>query len=335
MQDYFPLCSNFKLLDADGNVCLRREMGAECAASVRADQRPPNLLFEGTMRTKLRRVLPDPLLRTSRGEALVDRVARSRLAQPPRRAHSSPSPPEAYQRRRDVNIERLNHVDRLIAMSTRVAEIYAELGVDQEGLVAMPLTLTHIDALSPRLPSGDHPVTFGTLGGAESAAKGSRLLLQAIRLLAAEADAGTYRVLIFGQCERELATAVSDIPGVELRGTYRPEQLDGLLDEVDVGLMPSVWEEAYGYAGIEFIAKGIPVIANRIGGMTDYVREGESGWFNVANSGRGLAEIMLALSREPQRVAGVSETTRSARGELVTSMPDHADAMDDVYRAVA
>ena len=27
-----------------------------------------------------------------------------------------------------------------------------------------------------------------------------------------------------------------------------------------------MWEEAYGYAGLEFLAKGIPVIANAIGG---------------------------------------------------------------------
>ena len=52
---------------------------------------------------------------------------------------------------------------------------------------------------------------------------------------------------------------------------FAPAELDAILDEVDVGLMPSVWEEAYGYAGVEFLAKGIPVIANAIGGMPDYV----------------------------------------------------------------
>jgi glycosyltransferase involved in cell wall biosynthesis len=178
-------------------------------------------------------------------------------------------------------------------------------------------------------------VTFATLGGGESVAKGSRLLLQAARMLADAAEAGTHRLLIFGQCERELAAAAAGLPGVELRGTYRPQQLDGLLDEVDVGLMPSIWEEAYGYAGIEFVAKGIPVIANRIGGMVDYVREGETGWLNDARSGRGLGEIMLALAGDPERVAAVAGSTRAARSELVTSMPDHADAMDGVYRGVA
>jgi len=54
-------------------------------------------------------------------------------------------------------------------------------------------------------------------------------------------------------------------------------ELDHILDEVDVGIMPSVREEAYGYAGMEFLAKGIPVISNAIGGLVDYTREGETG----------------------------------------------------------
>lgn len=51
---------------------------------------------------------------------------------------------------------------------------------------------------------------------------------------------------------------VERLAGVEIRGPYRPEELDGLLDEVDVGIMPSIWEEAYGFAGVEFLAKGSP-----------------------------------------------------------------------------
>ena len=98
--------------------------------------------------------------------------------------------------------------------------------------------------------------------------------------------------------------------------------------------MPSIWEEAYGYAGIEFIAKGIPVIANRIGGMVDYVRDGETGWLNRSNSGAGLAEVMTGLAGEPERVAAVGRTTRDARPELVTSIGEHAAAVGEVYRSV-
>ena len=40
LQDYFPLCSTFKLLDAAGRVCYAREIGADCAATVRRRPAP-------------------------------------------------------------------------------------------------------------------------------------------------------------------------------------------------------------------------------------------------------------------------------------------------------
>ena len=127
---------------------------------------------------------------------------------------------------------------------------------------------------------------------------------------------------------------VAPLAEVELRGTYSAGELDSLLDEVDVGIMPSIWEEAYGYAGIEFIAKGIPVIGNRIGGIPEYVREGETGWLNRSNSGRGLAEVMLRLTADPALVEQVAATTRAARDELVVSLADHATELEGVYDEV-
>lgn len=333
LQDYFPLCSTFKLLDADGRVCLRREIGADCVATVQADRRRPNLLYEGTLRHLIYRT-PVGRMQLRHSEPLVQRVLRSRLAALPDGVERETPSPKDFQRRREVNLERLNRVDRLIAMSQRVADIYAELGVDRRQLTPMQLTLAHASELTPREPSGQPPVTFATLGAGESVAKGSRVLLQAARQVAAEAPQGSFRLLILGHVEPALLDVVAPLAEVELRGTYRSDQLDRLLDEVDVGIMPSIWEEAYGYAGIEFIAKGIPVIGNRIGGIPEYVRDGKTGWLNRSNSGRGLAEIMLRLGSDPALVAKVSQTTRAARDELVISMSNHADELERLYEEV-
>ncbi len=77
-------------------------------------------------------------------------------------------------------------------------------------------------------------------------------------------------------------------------------ELDSVLDDVDVGIVPSIWEEAYGFVGPEFLAKGIPVIANAIGGMPEYTRDGETGWLNRSCSALELARIMGDISRKPR-----------------------------------
>jgi glycosyltransferase involved in cell wall biosynthesis len=99
--------------------------------------------------------------------------------------------------------------------------------------------------------------------------------------------------------------------------------------------MPSVWEEAYGFAGMEFLAKGIPVVANAIGGMTDYVREGKTGWLNGSRSSEELAGIMAGIVERPQQVLDLNAAIRAARHEIVKPIAAHADEMDAVYGEVA
>ena len=118
---------------------------------------------------------------------------------------------------------------------------------------------------------------------------------------------------------------------MELRGPYAGDELDHLLDGVDVGIMPSLWEEAYGLAGVEFLAKGIPVIGNAIGGIVDYVREGETGWLNDSCTAEGLAAILIRLIEEPHEVAEMSRRVLAARAELIRPIGEHAAEMERVY----
>jgi glycosyltransferase involved in cell wall biosynthesis len=108
-----------------------------------------------------------------------------------------------------------------------------------------------------------------------------------------------------------------------------------MLDEVDVGLVPSIWEEAYGYVGVEFLAKAIPVVANAIGGMPDYVVPGETGWLNRSCSAAELAEIMAAIAEQPGQVAALHDRLRSHRPPAVKTIEAHAEEMAAVYAEAA
>ena len=336
LQDYFPVCSTFKLIDADGHVCMRREIGADCAATIAAEQRDPGLMVEATL---------EHLVRSTRGLRrfsnlwLSDRWHRTTkrigAAEARRRSRGAASPaPAAFQSRREHNVEVLNRADRVIAMSNRVAEIYASLGVDRARLETIHLTLAHIERLTPRrasAPADGKPLTFATLAGFESEPKGALLLIEAMRQLADRARDGRFRLLVFGFVEPRFREMAAGLPGIEIRRAFRPAALDEILDEVDVGLMPSVWEEAYGYAGVEFLAKGIPVIANAIGGMPDYTRDGETGWLNRSCSAEELARIMGGIVDQPGQVVELNQRLIAERDSVVKPMRRHADEMDAVY----
>lgn len=335
LQDYFLLCPTFKLIDATGKTCLRREIGVDCVAATAANPSDPGLMFDATLRHDLPRLPVVRRLGRARRDAAVVRISR-RLAD---RSSGVTPPPggggegaaAAFQRRRDVNVERLNRTDRVIAMSHRVAEIHSQLGVDAERLRVLELTLSHIERLRPRRADGRGPLTFATLGGFESTPKGARLLLDAMALHRRACEDGALRLLVFGHVDPAVFEKARRQPGIELQRPFTPDELDDMLDPVDVGLMPSIWEEAYGYAGMEFLAKAIPVIANEIGGMVDYTRPGETGWLNRSCTAEELAGIMGQLVENPAQVATLNEKLRSNRGSIVKPMAHHAEEMDAVY----
>jgi glycosyltransferase involved in cell wall biosynthesis len=343
LEDYFPLCATLRLFDASGAVCLRREVGEECVVNNRdapADAAP---LVARTLHFELeraKRAVPGARrVNFARARPVVDAVvsAGARLTRGrPAPAAPAAAPPlagaAAYQRRRDVNVQRLRRVDRLVAQSHRVEEIYRRLGVDGDNLQTLHLTLAHIERLRPRAMAGPpRPVAFGTLGACSSPSKGLDLVLEALRRLSAAGAEERFRLLVFGTVEPAAHAELARHPSVELRGVIGSGQLDVGLDDVDVGLMPSVWEEAYAFAGMEFLAKGIPLIANPIGGIVDYAREGETAWLNRSCTGAGLADLMLAAADAPERVVELHESVLAARPSLVKGMDQHAGEMDALY----
>ena len=341
LQDYFPICSTFRLLDATGRVCHRREIGTDCVATTAADPRPPGLMVEATVGLHLRELPAVRLLNSGRIDGWIAAAShRVGAVDAAWRARRQPTPVAGadrgavFQRRREANVERLNRADCVIAMSTRVAEIYERLGVRSPRTVH--LTLAHIERLRPR-PAAPRqpPLTLATLAGFESESKGALLLIEAMRTLAPRVPSGSVRLLVLGHIDHRFRIASRDVPGIELGLPFRPHELDSILDGVDVGLMPSVWEEAYGYAGVEFLAKGIPVIANAIGGMRDYVRPGETGWLNCSCSPAELADIVAELVAHPEELVRMSERVVAARGRIVKPLATHAEEMEAIYAEVA
>lgn len=340
LHDYFPLCATLRLLDADRRVCLRQDVGEDCAtrnaeAPADAGQLARHTVHFELARAKervpgLRRASFAPLRPLV--DPLVERLTAAGLPTPSTPPTPAPPRPSAFQRRREINVERLRAVDRLMAGSHRVEEIYRTLGVDTPVLRTLHLALPHIERIAPRQPRGADRLTFATLGGFIGPSKGSDLMLEVLERLHAGGYAGAFTLRALGSVHPSARTRLGDFAEVERRGEYDRWELDALLADVDVGIMPSIWEEAYGLAGVELLAKGIPVVANRIGGMVDYVRDGETGWLNGDCSAEGLARILGMLIEQPREVADRSHGALAARPDVVKPFGPHVEEIEGVYR---
>jgi glycosyltransferase involved in cell wall biosynthesis len=326
IHDYHSLCPTVKLYDADGRICLRPDPGAMCAVCCR-DAPADN--GEGLTRTavyagrRLREASPwlDAALRRPRAQRLatqaVQALERSKhdAKTPTQRTHASA---DDYQRRRDVNVERLNGVSALIASSERSAQIFRQLGVTEARIEILPINPPHIERLRPRRPGAvGEPLRFVALNACSSTQKGADLIAGALARLSARGLDGRYRLSVHGPASPHVLRALNDHPSVDLHDEYEPDELDQLLEHGDVGLLPSVWEEVYGYVGLEYLAKAIPVIGNAIGAIPEYVRPNQTGWLNQTGTADELAELMASAIEHPEEVKRLGETTAELRAELI------------------
>ena len=143
-----------------------------------------------------------------------------------------------------------------------------------------------------------------------------------------------YRLDVFGLVEDRAQDVLAAHPCATAAGFYGPEHMSTLFTPYHAGIVASVWEENYGFVGVEMLAAGLPVIGNAIGGITDYVIDGETGWRNESLDGDGLAAIMAALVRDPAQVEARSRDVVARRAELVKPFALHVEEIDALYAAL-
>jgi glycosyltransferase involved in cell wall biosynthesis len=342
LQDYLPLCPVLKLFDSENRLCLRRDVGEQCARCSAHAPAGRAQFLNMTVAYELRTKVPSPwdgriLLTAQRGMELARRLrgrnAAATEASPPPRERAPGA--RLYQARRDLAVERLNRVDALVAQSRRVAEIYAELGVHPDRLQVMQFTLRHLEDITPKEISRQAGrVHFATLNGCASIQKGAEVVLGALERLDEAGLGERFKLTVLGYAPDENRRRLATYPSAEYGGYYDPAELDEVLAPFDVGIVPSVWEEAYGYVGVEFLAKGIPVIGNARGGIVDYTRDAETGWVNRSANAAGLARIMAHIIQRPAQVAELNARIRANRARIIRPIEDHYAEMEKLYESV-
>ncbi len=100
-----------------------------------------------------------------------------------------------------------------------------------------------------------------------------------------------FRILGVGPLEKELKSQTKKL-GLETRvqflGFISQEDLPRHLNEADIFIRPSL-SEGQGISFIEAMAAGLPVIATPVGGIPDFLKEGETGLFVEPKSPRLIA----------------------------------------------
>jgi glycosyltransferase involved in cell wall biosynthesis len=127
--------------------------------------------------------------------------------------------------------------------------------------------------------------------------KGPQLLAEA-----AQRTEHELRVLIHGEVQPNMERALRRIDArgiVEVRGAFESSELPELLAGVDAAVMPSMWWDCAPLAAAECLAGRVPLVAPRLGGLGEAVRDEVDGLLFEGLDADDLARKLDRLAGEP------------------------------------
>jgi glycosyltransferase involved in cell wall biosynthesis len=103
---------------------------------------------------------------------------------------------------------------------------------------------------------------------------------------------------------------------VSFAGLVSRHQLIKFYQNASVFVFPSVWNEPFGMPIIEAMAAGLPVVATVSGGITEIVKNGETGLLVERGDASALAEAILRFLSDEDLRNSMAKASRKRAVEL-------------------
>ena len=143
--------------------------------------------------------------------------------------------------------------------------------------------------------------------------KGQLLLIEAVKLIEA-ARPGALKVILAGDPQGRLGYAREIDAAIAAAGLQEAVAVVGHVGRMadafaasDVAVFPVIEPEAFGRGAVEAQAMGVPVIASRLGGFSETILDGETGFLVEAGAAGALAHAL-------ERVIALPAQARAAMG---------------------
>jgi glycosyltransferase involved in cell wall biosynthesis len=111
---------------------------------------------------------------------------------------------------------------------------------------------------------------------------------------------------------KSLAQRLGIISDVSFPGWLSPNELKSYYQRCRMVVVPSTWPEPFGMVGIEAMAYGKPVIAFDVGGISEWLEDGETGFLIQSRDEATLAEKMNLLLQDRPLAMGLGSKGREA-----------------------
>ena len=284
LHNYYPICPQVNLWHQEQAACTDFAGGANCADCLmhQPDMRLVRLANGLAYHLKCAGIRPGTrrfdltfrqAMRVGHYSSRALGWARRRLRGGTRIPAQAPAA-DAFAARRDGMIDQINRqCDLVLCVSDRVRAIAQSYGIEPKLSRTSYIGTQAADLFATSRPTAQKQSLTMAFLGYMRADKGFFFLLDALEALPDDI-AARLKLVVAARRGPVEAMARLDALSTRLEGLsyydgYSHDQLDTLLDGVDLGVVPVLWEDCLPQVAIEMFARHVPLLTSDMGGAQE------------------------------------------------------------------
>lgn len=294
LHNYYPICPQVNLWRNERETCTDFHNGAACASCLLAVPQPGSVRMTYRVTSNLARIGlgpgsrvyskgVQPALRVAwRGVRRLKALRRGQTANGTESTQVAQIPADtSFAHRRRRMIELINsHCDLVLGVSQRVSQIARDYGLRPELVRTLYIGTREAEQWAKTTPKPSFVQPDGTMRlgylGYMRRDKGFHFLMQALSALPPQTARRVHLTIAAHTGEAEAMTALDrlrpHLASVTHVNGYTHDDLDALLSQIDLGVVPVMWEDNLPQVAIEMHARHLPLITSDRGGANELGR---------------------------------------------------------------
>jgi len=238
--------------------------------------------------------------------------------------------------RLEKNIEALNSCDKIICVSEDVKMILSRYGVSPGRLIVQHIGSTIADQVIVHTKKMDeNNIIFGFIGGI-GYYKGVHQLVEAFTMLPDAYKQKTFLKLYGKYDENYLSTIKETILKKEaysehviFYGRYSQNEIEKITNSIDIMVLPSLCADTAPQTIFESFSCQIPIIAPKIGGFPDFIKDDINGLIYNSGSVESLKDKLIYIIDNPQKIKSYRE-----RIPKLKSISQNSEELVDLFKSL-
>lgn len=311
VHEYWWLCPKRVMVDFNNRICSGPENFSKCSfciSKVKSKNSVEKEIFTG----KLKNIFPNTIdkiialkNRNNEDKSFQD-LSFNNLSF---NDFSNITLENNIKKRFEAIIGYLNICDIIIGVSSDVKSHLLKYGVQENRIIVQHIGSSVADKKTPHTKVvNEKEIIFGFIGGV-SYYKGVHQMVESftkipgnLKKRAKLAIYGKYEDSYVNSIKRDFMNSDIDNTRIEFFGKFTPEDLQEITNSMDINILPSLCADTAPQTIFESFSAGLPIIAPKVGGFPDFVKDNVNGLLYEKASVEDLRIKMIEVIENPKLI---------------------------------